>query len=84
MFQEPKMNNTSVDSSKTSRPLPKWLLEQKERNTDKDVTVTGQTSTMVIEEDNSVLYALGTTGVGVLLIVIIISVLIVRKNRKSR
>ncbi len=77
-------DTTSRDSSYISRPLPKWLLEQKQRNKEKNDTITSQTSIITIKEDNSILYALGTTGISVLLIVVIISFIIIRKNRNPK
>jgi len=45
--------------------------------------MTTQDTKGVSKEDNFVLYSLGGTGIGILLIVVIVSILLLRRNKKS-
>jgi hypothetical protein len=64
------------DSMKT-RPLPKWLIDQKAGLT-KTIT-----QTVAIKEDRSLGISLAITGVFILLVIAILTVYIVRKHRKK-
>ena len=63
--------------SLSSRPLPKWLIDQKEGFN------TLQPQELIMKDDKSLQISFAVTGLFILLIVTILTVYILRKNKKN-
>jgi len=68
--------DTSVYDSIDSRPLPKWLTDQR------DGLNTYQPAEIVMKEDNSLTVSFIATGTGLFLIVVLLTIVFIRKNKK--
>jgi heme/copper-type cytochrome/quinol oxidase subunit 2 len=70
-------DSLEYDSTKVSRPLPQWLIRQKEGlNIRKPGAIT-------MKEDNSIYYSFAITGIFVLLLIAVLTLFILRKNRRK-
>jgi len=72
-----KQKDSITYDSLVNRPLPKWLLDQKEgRNT-------YQPKEIVMKEDRSLEISMAVTGIIIVMTVIILTVVILRKIRNK-
>jgi len=69
--------DTLAQDTLESRPLPKWLTDQKEGLT------TMQAEELVMKEDNSLKISFIVTGIFILLIVTILSFYLIRKQKNQ-
>jgi len=67
------LSNDSLDS----RPLPKWLIDQKSGIT------TIQAEELVLQEDNSLKISFVVTGIFILVIVTILTFYFIRKQKNQ-
>lgn len=63
--------------SLSSRPLPKWLIDQKEGLN------TLQPQKLIMKDDKSLQVSFAVTGLFILLIISILTIYILRKNKKN-
>ncbi len=70
--------DTVTYDSLEARPLPKWLTDQR------DGLNTYQPQTLEMKEDHTLQISLISTGVVILLTVAILSIWIMRKNKKRK
>ena len=61
----------------SNRPLPKWLIDQKEGLN------TLQPQQIIMKEDKSLQISFVVTGLFILLIITILTIYILRKNKKN-
>ena len=71
------VQDTQVPDALESRPLPKWLTDQKEGLT------TIQPEKLVMREDNSLKISFFITAIFILLLVTSLTVCLIRKQKKQ-
>ncbi len=69
--------DTLTYDSLGSRPLPKWLTEQKARQ------ATVQTQAVIVREDHSLKISFLATGAFIILAVVILTLYFIRKQKKQ-
>jgi hypothetical protein len=72
-----KPDSLIYDSSAINRPLPQWLINQKEGLN------TWHPKEIILKEDHSVVTSFAFTGIFVVLLTAILTMYIFRKNRKK-
>ncbi len=72
-----KQDTVAYDSL-DARPLPKWLTDQR------DGLNTYQPEKLVMKEDNTLQISIISTGVVILLTVMILTIWFLRKNKKRK
>lgn len=72
-----EQDSLKYDSTISARPLPQWLINQKEGLN------TYQPPKLTMKEDNSLAVSVGITGIFILLFIAILTIYILRKDRKK-
>ncbi len=68
-----------ADSTEITRPLPKWLLEQK-----KNQTVKNEQPSDILKTNNYFMFSILFTVIILLVIVVSVSIIIVKRSRQIR
>jgi heme/copper-type cytochrome/quinol oxidase subunit 2 len=71
-------NDTISYDSSEARPLPKWLTDQR------DGLNAYQPEIKVMKEDHSLQISVISTGVAILLAVVVLTLFFIRKNKKRK
>jgi heme/copper-type cytochrome/quinol oxidase subunit 2 len=71
------MKQDSLKNESADRPLPKWLVDQK------DGLNTIQPQKIVMKDDNSLQISFTVTGIIILLIITILTVYVLRKHKNQ-
>ncbi len=72
-----EQDSLKYDSTIAARPLPQWLINQKEGLN------TYQPAEITMKEDNSLTLSFGLTGLFIVLFIAIVTIYILRKDRKK-
>lgn len=72
-----EQDSIKYDSTISARPLPQWLINQKEGLN------TYQPPKIIMKEDNSLKISFGITGILILLFIAVLTIYILRKDRKK-
>jgi hypothetical protein len=78
IYSQDSVKVKKTDSTEITKPLPKWLLDQKKNQTAKK-----EQPTDILKSKNYFLYSVLLTAIFLIMIVVSVSIIIVKRSRHS-
>ena len=79
LYSQDSVNVKKADSTEITRPLPKWLLDQK-----KYQTVKKEHPSDILKRNNYIFFSVLLTVIILFVIVVLVCIIILKRNRQNR